>query len=88
MTAYLLGIDVGTTGSKALLIDADGVVKASATTEYPMFTPQPLWSEQNPGDWWDATVTSIRRGCTPITTRATGHCTRRWPPSSRRWRGW
>ena len=61
MTTYLLGIDVGTTGSKALLIDADGAVKASATTEYPMFTPQLLWAEQNPADWWSATVTSIRR---------------------------
>jgi xylulokinase len=61
MTTYLLGIDVGTTGSKAILIGADGAVKASATTEYPMFTPQPLWAEQNPADWWAATVTSIRR---------------------------
>ena len=61
MTIYLLGIDVGTTGSKALLVDADGIVKASATTEYPMFTPRPLWAEQNPADWWDATVTSIRQ---------------------------
>ena len=61
MIAYLLGIDVGTTSSKALLIGADGAVKASATTEYPMFTPQPLWAEQNPADWWAATVTSIQR---------------------------
>ncbi len=61
MTTYLLGIDVGTTGSKALLIGADGTVKASATTEYPMATPQPLWAEQTPADWWVATVASIRR---------------------------
>jgi len=61
MTTYVLGIDVGTTGSKALLTDADGVVKASATTEYPMFTPQPLWAEQSPNDWWKASVTSIQR---------------------------
>jgi xylulokinase len=61
MTTYLLGIDVGTTGSKALLVGTDGVVKASVTTEYPMFTPHPLWAEQNPTDWWAATVTSIRR---------------------------
>jgi xylulokinase len=61
MTTYLLGIDVGTTGSKALLIGADGAVKASATTEYPMFTPQPLWAEQDPVHWWAATVTSIQR---------------------------
>jgi len=61
MTTFLLGIDVGTTGSKALLVDPDGTVRASATTEYPMFTPQPLWAEQNPADWWVATVTSIRQ---------------------------
>jgi xylulokinase len=61
MTEYLLGIDVGTTGSKALLVDANGTITASATTEYPMFTPQPLWSEQNPADWWSATVTSIQQ---------------------------
>jgi xylulokinase len=60
MTTYLLGVDVGTTGSKALLVDADGLVRASATTEYPMFTPHPLWAEQNPADWWSAIVTSIQ----------------------------
>jgi xylulokinase len=61
MAAYLLGIDVGTSGSKAILIDADGAVKASVTTEYPLYTPQPLWAEQNPSDWWAATVTSIKQ---------------------------
>ncbi|MFN2272272.1 MAG: xylulokinase [Anaerolineae bacterium] len=61
MAAYLLGIDVGTSGSKAILIDAAGAVKASATTEYPLYTPQPLWAEQNPSDWWAATVSSIKR---------------------------
>jgi xylulokinase len=58
---YLLGIDVGTTGAKALLIDDAGKVAASATTEYPLFTPQPLWAEQNPADWWAATVASIHQ---------------------------
>lgn len=61
MTTYLLGIDVGTTGSKALLIDQEGVVKASATAEYPLSTPKPLWAEQNPADWWAATKASIRQ---------------------------
>jgi len=56
---YLLGIDVSTTGSKALLIDEAGSVVVSVTTEYPMYIPQPLWAEQNPADWWDATVTSV-----------------------------
>lgn len=58
--AYLLGLDVGTTGAKALLINSKGEVLASATTEYPMFTPQPLWAEQNPEDWWQAAQTSFR----------------------------
>jgi xylulokinase len=61
MAVYLLGIDVGTSGSKAILIGADGAVKASATTEYPLYTPQPLWAEQNPSDWWTATVASIKQ---------------------------
>jgi xylulokinase len=60
MAHHLIGIDVGTTGSKALLMDQDGEVLASATHEYPMYAPQPLWAEQSPGDWWDATVQSIR----------------------------
>ena len=59
--AYLLGIDVGTTGSKSLLINEKGQVIASATVEYPMYTPQPQWAEQNPEDWWQATAESIRQ---------------------------
>ena len=61
MTNYLLGIDVGTGGSKALLIDAQGSVAANVTTEYPLSTPQTLWSEQNPQDWYNATVSSIAK---------------------------
>ncbi|HEX8598947.1 MAG TPA: xylulokinase [Chloroflexia bacterium] len=57
----LLGIDIGTSGSKAVLIDADGAVLASATGDYPMHTPRPLWAEQDPRDWWAATVSSIRQ---------------------------
>ncbi|HID63013.1 MAG TPA: xylulokinase, partial [Anaerolineae bacterium] len=58
---YLLGIDVGTTGSKSLLINEKGQVAASATVEYPMYTPHPQWAEQDPQDWWQATVESIRQ---------------------------
>jgi xylulokinase len=58
---HLLGIDVGTTGAKALLIDSNGVVQGSTTTEYPMSIPQPLWAEQEPADWWAAAATSIQR---------------------------
>lgn len=57
----LLGIDVSTTGVKALLIDGNGDVRRTATTELPLSTPRPLWSEQNPVDWWRGTVNSIRQ---------------------------
>jgi xylulokinase len=50
--AKLLGIDVGTSGAKALLIDESGQVLKEAMAEYPLSTPKPLWSEQNPEDWW------------------------------------
>jgi len=59
--AFLLGIDIGTSGTKTLLIDSQGGVVASATVEYPMDTPRPLWCEQDPEDWWQAAVQSIRQ---------------------------
>lgn len=58
---YLIGIDVSTTATKALLIDASGEVKAVASSEYAYDTPRPLWAEQDPALWWDGTVASIRR---------------------------
>jgi xylulokinase len=55
-----LGLDVSTTGAKALLIDDEGNVVASATNALPLSTPKPLWSEQDPHDWWEGMATSIR----------------------------
>ena len=57
----LLGIDVSTTGAKALLIDAQGKVVSSATTSLKLSTPKPLWSEQDPEDWWAGIALSIRK---------------------------
>jgi xylulokinase len=51
----LIGLDVGTTAVKAIAISPDGELLASATEEYPLSTPQPGWSEQDPDDWWRAT---------------------------------
>ncbi len=61
MMRYLLGLDVSTTGSKALLIDESGAVIASHTTPNPISQPKPLWSEQNPADWWAGMQTSIQK---------------------------
>lgn len=58
--SYYLGIDSSTTATKALLMDAQGTVVAVASSEYTFETPQPLWSEQDPALWWQATQESIR----------------------------
>jgi xylulokinase len=58
--SYFLGIDVSTTGAKALIIDEQGNFIASHSTEYPLSTPKPLWSEQNPLDWWNGACASIQ----------------------------
>ena len=58
--AFLLGIDVGTSGTKTVLFDEAGKALASATVEYPLLTPNPGWTEQDPDDWWNATVSTIK----------------------------
>lgn len=57
---YLLGIDVGTSGTKTVLVDQKGKVVARAVGEYPLYSPRPGWTEQRPEDWWEATVQTIR----------------------------
>lgn len=59
--AYLLGIDIGTSGTKVLAIDENGAVAATASAEYPLSTPRPLWAEQRAEDWWDATCDCVRQ---------------------------
>jgi len=51
----LIGLDIGTTAVKGIAISPDGELLASATEEYPLSTPHPGWSEQDPDDWWRAT---------------------------------
>jgi xylulokinase len=56
----LIGLDVGTTGTKAIAFDAEGHVVASASHQYGLLTPEPGWVEQNPRDLWDAVVSTLR----------------------------
>jgi xylulokinase len=58
--AHVLGIDVSTTATKAVLIDESGTVSGVGAAEYGFEVPQPLWSEQEPGLWWDGAVAAIR----------------------------
>lgn len=59
MTCFL-GIDTSTTSSKALLIDQQGEIVAVASSPHTLQTPKPLWSEQDPQEWWQAVSASIR----------------------------
>lgn len=56
----VLGVDVSTTATKAILVAHDGTVRATASSEYDVQTPQPLWSEQQPESWWSAAQVAIR----------------------------
>ncbi|KPJ57745.1 MAG: xylulose kinase, partial [Planctomycetes bacterium DG_58] len=58
---HLVGIDIGTSGTKSVICDFRGKILATATAEYPVSTPRPGWSEQDPELWWTATVKTVRR---------------------------
>jgi xylulokinase len=60
--AYLLGIDIGTSSVKTLVLEVDTTrALASAGQEYPIFQPQPGYAEQNPDDWWRAAVQTVHK---------------------------
>jgi len=56
---YVLGIDIGTSGTKTILFDEKGIDISSAFKDYPLYQPETGWAEQNPEDWWEAVVTTI-----------------------------
>lgn len=58
--AYLIGVDLGTSGTKTVLFDESGKRIASDLYEYPMYQPNVGWAEQDPEDWWMATYTTIK----------------------------
>jgi xylulokinase len=59
--AISLGIDIGTTGIKALAVRPDGAVAAESFSGYDISSPQPKWAEQNPDDWWNAFCLATRK---------------------------
>ncbi|MBP9015058.1 MAG: xylulokinase [Candidatus Atribacteria bacterium] len=58
---YFLGIDVGTTGCKVILVNEEGELVSKAVEEYPLYTPYPNWAEQDPADWWRGTVQAVKK---------------------------
>lgn len=57
---YVIGIDVGTSGSKCIALAQDGEILASVTREYPLYQPREGWTEQDPDDWWNAVCESLK----------------------------
>ncbi len=57
---YYIGVDLGTSAVKLLLMEADGSIKNIVSKEYPLSFPNPGWSEQSPEDWWNAVVEGIK----------------------------
>ncbi len=57
---YFIGIDIGTTSVKIIAIDEKGNVVKSLSKDYPIYFPKPLWSEQNPEDWWSQTYSGLK----------------------------
>lgn len=57
---YVIGVDIGTSGTKTVLFDENGNSIASYLVEYPLYQPKIGWAEQDPEDWWNATHTSIK----------------------------
>jgi xylulokinase len=59
--SYMMGIDVGTTGTRAVIVRPDGSVAGAATGAHqPMLMAKPGWAEQDPEDWWQATIVAVR----------------------------
>jgi xylulokinase len=58
---YIIAHDVGTSGNKAVLVDTEGNIHASAFQAYPVHYPRPDWAEQEPEDWWNAVTTTTRQ---------------------------
>ena len=56
---YYIGIDLGTSAVKLLLVDGAGAILNNVTKEYPISFPHPGWSEQNPADWWSACLIGL-----------------------------
>ena len=57
---YYIGADLGTSALKLLLVDSCGKIVNTITRSYPVFYPQPAWSEQNPSDWWNAFLSGVK----------------------------
>ena len=75
---YLLGLDLGTSSVKTLLVEENGQIAGRGSAEYPIQTPQPGQAEQNPDEWWQACQAAVRQALAeaerPVDVAAIGLC--------------
>ena len=64
-----IGVDVGTTGAQAVAVDEGGDVVATASSGYPLLTPRPGWTEQDPAEWWRAAREVLTRTTSEVADR-------------------
>ncbi len=58
--ALYIGVDIGTSGTKSLIMNEQGEILAESSSEYPVLMPKPLWTEQDPEEWWQAVKKTIK----------------------------
>ena len=76
---YYIGIDLGTSAVKLLLMDETGRIDNIVSREYGIAFPHPGWSEQEPADWWDAVcdgIPALLQGSMPLWSRASAQAAR------------
>ena len=70
--SVLVGLDVGTGGARAVAIDESGEIVAEASSEYPLHSPRPGWTEQDPADWWEGAKVVLEQVATETEERVAG----------------
>jgi xylulokinase len=70
--SVLIGLDVGTGGARAVAVDESGEIVAEASSEYPLHSPHPGWTEQDPADWWEGAKEIIRKVATDAGEQVAG----------------
>jgi xylulokinase len=70
--SVLIGLDVGTGGARAVAIDESGEIVAEASSEFPLHTPHPGWTEQDPADWWEGAKEVSKKVAAEVGEQVTG----------------
>ena len=81
---YYIGVDLGTSAVKLLLMDQEGQVVNIVSREYPLSFPHPGWSEQNPEDWWEQSKEGIKELISKIDATEVIFCRRHWKHKEKR----